>query len=89
MPTTIVGMAPKSRNSIFFDGLPRLGLATCCLQQVPRFDFEITVHKRRGHAFGKDIDGQHALPLEIDERLMTPRQHVGRGGAVVCPLICL
>lgn len=42
------------------------------LQQVSCFDFQIAVYQRGGHAFGKNVDRQHTLTPQVDERLMTP-----------------
>lgn len=49
---------------------------------MSRFNFQVTVHERRGHIFGKDIEGQDAVVREVAEDLAAPGEDFRSGGGL-------
>ena len=53
------------------------------LQQMPGFDFQVTINQRGRQVFWEGIDYQYALVLEIRQYLVPPRQDLGSGGGAI------
>ena len=49
------------------------------LQKLPRLDFQIGIHERRGHVFGEDVERQHAAMLQVAQHLMPPDEDFAGG----------